>query len=133
MITNIANHQTKYSLRMLKCTPLTDSQGVQLDNALSFESNNPFVLLHSFIVDKRQNRDRYANLTQGVDNALLYLENHPVVQVAHVAEISSFHIAAGRFYVDDLRPVDGETNIDGDVLNRDDFEQYVFILYCLNS
>ena len=125
-------HQTKYALRMFKCLPLFDDSGQQIDNSMYFDCDRSFVLLHAFTVDRRINEDRYANRSQGVDNALLYLDNHPIVQVAQVAEISSFHIAAGRFFVEDLRPVDGAVDINGSILSRGDFEQYVFVLMCLN-
>jgi hypothetical protein len=65
-------------------------------------------------------------LSQGLTNALLYLDPHPVVQVAQVANITSFHISAGQYQVQDLRP---ETS--GDV-DRNDYEQYVFVLLCTN-
>jgi hypothetical protein len=131
-ITNLNQRQTSYALRMFKCQPLIDEQSQQIDNSMFFDCDRPFVLLHAFIVDKLVNRDRYANRSQGVDNALLYLDNHPVVQVAQVAEISSFHIAAGRFFVEDIRPMDGDVDIEGNIQRRNDWEQYVFVLMCTN-
>lgn len=131
-IAKLSERQTSYALRMFKCLPLLDGDGNQIDNSMYFDCDRSFVLLHAFTVNRGLDRDRYANRTQGVDNALLYLESHPVVQVAQVAEISSFHIAAGRFFVEDLRPVDGEVDIDGNILRREWFEQYVFVLVCIN-
>ncbi|HMM02739.1 MULTISPECIES: hypothetical protein [unclassified Dysgonomonas] len=131
-INKLSERQTSYALRMFKCTPLTAPAVGQIDNSMYFDCDRPFVLLHAFTVNRQLNRDRYSDLSQGVSNALLYLDNHPIVQVAQVAEISSFHIAAGRFFVDDLRPIDGDVDIDGNTLMRDDFEQYVFVLVCIN-
>lgn len=131
-INRLSERQTSYALRMFKCTPLLDEQKQQVDNSMYFDCDRPFVLLHAFRVNKRLDRDRYSDLSQGVSNALLYLDNHPIVQVAQVAEISSFHIAAGRFFVDDLRPMDNDVDIEGNTLMRNNFEQYVFVLMCVN-
>jgi hypothetical protein len=117
---------------MFKCTPLIGSDKAQIDNSMFFDCDRPFVLLHAFTVNKELSRDRYSDLNQGVSNALLYLDNHPIVQVMNVAEISSFHIAAGRFFVDDLRPQTGDVDIEGVVQVRENYEQYVFVLMCLN-
>lgn len=129
---NIFDRQTKYALRMYPCMTTVGENGVQVDNLVEFQVDRPFVLLHAFVVEKTNPRDRYSDLSQGMSNALLFLEAHPVVQVMNVAEISSFHIASGRFYVQDLRPVDGDVDNEGNVLRRSDFEQYVYVLLCLN-
>jgi hypothetical protein len=133
---SIFDRQTKYALRMYKCqtTKSVDASGneYQVDNLMEFQVDRPFVLLHAFVVKETSDRDRYSDLSQGVSNALLYLDNHPVVQIMAIAEISAFHIAAGRFYVQDLRPVDGDTDENGNVLKRNDFDQFVFVLLCLN-
>jgi hypothetical protein len=106
--------------------------GVQVDNLVKFQVDRPFVLLHAFTSLYPDVNDRYSDLSQGMSNALLFLEAHPVVQVMNVAEISSFHIAAGRYYVQDIRPADGDADVYGNVLSRSDFNQYVYVLLCLN-
>jgi hypothetical protein len=116
---------------MYKCSP-TKENGVQVDNLVDFLVDRPFILLHAFVVRKTDQRDRYSDMSQGMSNALLYLDPHPIVQVMNVAEVSSFHIAAGRFYVQDLRPSDGDVDDEGVPQNRADYEQYVFVLLCLN-
>lgn len=131
-ISHLSERQTSYALRMFQCHPLLDGSGNQIDNCVYFDCDRPYVLLHAFTVDKRVDSDRYSNRSQGVDNALLYLDNHPIVQVAQVAEISSFHIAAGRFFFEDLRPADGSNPLTGDLQYRNDYEQFVFVLYCTN-
>jgi hypothetical protein len=128
-VTHISQHQTQYSLAMYKCLPLK-IDGVQIDNLVYFTVERPFILLHAFTVRKIDDRDRYSDLSQGMTNALLYLDPHPVVQVAQVANITSFHIAAGQYQVQDLRPEDGE--VDGLPVLRSDYDQYVFVLLCTN-
>jgi hypothetical protein len=128
---SIFQRQTSYALRMYKCSPVEEND-VQVDNLVDFVVDRPFVLLHAFTVRKTDAYDRYSDLSQGMSNALLYLDPHPIVQIMNVAEISSFHIAAGRFYVQDLRPFDGDLDNDGVAVKREDYEQYVFVLLCLN-
>lgn len=128
---NLFSRQTDYALRMYKCKP-TIVNGVQVDNLVEFQVDKPFVLLHAFTVKRTDSRDRYSDLSQGMTNALLFLDPHPIVQIMNVAEISSFHIAPNLYYVQDLRPVDGDEDLDGNQLKRDDFEQYVYVLVCIN-
>jgi hypothetical protein len=130
-VSNIFQRQTQYALRMYKCSP-TEQGGEQVDNLMDFLVDRPFILLHAFTVRRTDQRDRYSDMSQGMSNALLYLDSHPVVQIMNVAEVSSFHIAAGRFYIQDLRPDNGDIGPGGEVLSRGDYEQYVFVLLCLN-
>jgi hypothetical protein len=131
IVPHLSDRQTAYSLRMFKCTPLIEN-GVQVDNLVRFAVDRPFILLHAFVVRETDERDRYSDLSQGLTNALLYLDNHPVVQVVQVANITAFHISAGEYLVEDLRPSDGEVDINGDIQSREDWQQYVFVLLCTN-
>ena len=117
---HISERQTMYSLRAYKCFPLVDEKGVQLDDTMYFTVEKPFVLLHSFRADKTLSTDRENDLDQGITNALLFLENHPVVQVINVADISSFHISPNRYFVEDIRK------------DKTKDEQFVFVLLCTN-
>lgn len=128
-ITHIKDRQTKYALRMYQCIPVL-KDGVQYDNMMSMQVDRPFVYLHAFTVRKTDVRDRYSDLDQGMTNALLYLDSHPVVQTMNVAEISAFHIAANVYYVQDLRPT--VDPLSGEAVNKDEYEQYAFVLLCLN-
>jgi hypothetical protein len=107
--------QKKYALRMAPCVPVDN-------NLMVYKVDGPFVFLHAFIVDESDNSDRYSDMSQGMNNALLYLDPHPVLQVMNIAEITSFHVSAGNYYVADLRPVDFKSQ----------YRQYVFVLLCLN-
>ncbi|WP_139262005.1 hypothetical protein [Dysgonomonas macrotermitis] len=116
---------------MYKCIP-TIVNGSQVDNLVEFQVDKPFILLHAFVVKKTDSRDRYSDLTQGMTNALLFLDPHPIVQIMNVANVSSFHIAPNLYYVQDLRPAPGSVDSNGLPLNRDDYEQYVYVLVCTN-
>lgn len=118
-ISRLSERQTNYSLRCVPCFPLV-KDGVQIDNTMFFTVEKPFVLLHAFIADDTLSTDRENNQDQGITNALLFLENHPVVQVANVADISAFHISANQYYVEDIR--------------KDKFKdrEFVFVLLCTN-
>ncbi|MDR0824692.1 MAG: hypothetical protein LBN74_06320 [Prevotella sp.] len=130
-ITHINDRQTQYALRMYKCLPVMED-GEQVDNLVHFTVDRPFILLHAFVVRQTEDTDRYSDLNQGISNALLYLDPHPVVQVMNVANVSAFHVAPNRYYIQDLRPVDGDVDNDGNELERNDFQQYVFVLLCTN-
>ncbi|MBF0574406.1 hypothetical protein [Dysgonomonas sp. GY617] len=116
----LADTQTVYTLRVYRCLPLLDSVGQQVDNSMIFRVEKPFILLHAFIADNSDDEDRDSNLEQGLTNALLYLENHPIVQVANVANISNFAISANQYIVNDIRK-DKMTD-----------RQFVFVLLCEN-
>lgn len=131
-ITHISQRQTDYSLRMFKCLPLLDEKEQQVNNLVYFTVDKPFILLHAFTVRQTDTRDRYSDLSQGITNALLYLDPHPVVQIAQIANITAFHIAAGQYLVEDLRPLDGDVDIHGEVQTREQWEQYVFVLFSTN-
>ncbi|SHE86100.1 hypothetical protein SAMN05444362_102350 [Dysgonomonas macrotermitis] len=128
---NLFSRQTDYTLKMYKCIP-TIVNGSQVDNLVEFQVDKPFILLHAFVVKKTDSRDRYSDLTQGMTNALLFLDPHPIVQIMNVANVSSFHIAPNLYYVQDLRPAPGSVDSNGLPLNRDDYEQYVYVLVCTN-
>lgn len=119
-ISHISERQTRYALRMYKALEVKDEYGSQVDNLMYITVERPFVLLHAVSIDQSNPVDRNSEMNQGVTNALLYLENHPIVQVAQVAEISAFHISANRYYIDDIRE------------NKETDDQYVFVLLCLN-
>lgn len=108
-----------YSLRQYKCFPL-EKDNVQVDNTMYFTVEKPFVLLHAFVADKTLSTDRENNLDQGISNSLLFLENHPVVQVINVADISAFHISPNQYFVEDIRK------------DKTKDEQFVFVLLCTN-
>lgn len=131
-IPHISTRQTDYSLRMFKCLPLLDDNKQQVNNLVYFTVDKPFILLHAFTVRQTDDRDRYSDLSQGITNALLYLDPHPVVQIAQIANITAFHIAAGQYIVEDLRPVTGDVDINGNVQDREQWEQYVFVLFSTN-
>lgn len=118
----IFGHQTKYALKKYKCKPVKDEFKNQINNMTSFSTDRPFIFLHAFVVQVPDSHDRYSDLSQGFQNDLVFLDPHPVVQVVQVAEVSDFHIASGDYYVQDMRPDE----------DRDSYEQYVFVLLCLN-
>lgn len=117
---HISERQTMYSLRQYKCFPLLSDTGQQISDTMYFTVEKPFVLLHAFIADKTLSTDRENDLDQGISNSLLFLENHPVVQVINVADISSFHISPNRYFVEDIRK------------DKTKDEQFVFVLLCTN-
>lgn len=129
-IPHISTRQTDYSLRMFKCLPLLDDNKQQVNNLVYFTVDKPFILLHAFTVRQTDTRDRYSDLSQGITNALLYLDPHPVVQIAQIANITAFHIAAGQYLVEDLRP--DYDPVTGEPIDRGDYEQYVFVLFSTN-
>ena len=132
MSNKLIDRQTNYTLKMYKCRPYVDDLGQQIDNLVTFQVDQHFILLHAFTVRKTDDHDRYSDLSQGITNSLLYLDPHPIVQIMNVANVSSFHISPNVYYVQDLRPATGDEDLDGVPQNRDDYEQYVYVLTCTN-
>jgi hypothetical protein len=85
---------------------------------LNFRVEKPFLILDRVVSD-RTGADSYSDFDQGVQNDLVFLGSHPVVQILQVAEVSDFHVSPGSYAVPDER-------------SSIDQEQFIFVLICLN-
>jgi hypothetical protein len=126
--------QTRYKLRMIKCVESIVDGVDYINGFLFFKTEKQFVLLPTRVVDN-SNKSVYGipvDAVSGLDgyplnNALMYLQNHPAVQLASYCDMSAFYSPAGIVKLPDIRP-DRSLLIDG--ANR--YEQYVFILELIN-
>jgi hypothetical protein len=111
--------QTRYALRKVQCRPYVSDDGHTVHPGfLNFKVEKPFLILDRVVSD-HTGTDSYSDFDQGVQNDLVFLGSHPVVQILQVAEVSDFHVSPGSYSVPDER-----TN-----LNQD---QFIFVLICLN-
>ena len=118
-IQSLSGRQTEYALRRYRCIPVLNADGTEVEGTLQVKVEKPFLLLDTIVVDESLSTDRDSFLSQGVDNSLQYIAQHPIINILLVANCSAFHNSPNVYYVEDLR----ESPIDS---------QYVFVLICTN-
>lgn len=118
-ILRISDRQTQYSLRRYKCMPIIGDNGELLEGLLEVKIEKPFLLLDTVIIDEIDTHDRDSNLSQGVDNSLQYISQHPIINILQVANCTAFHNSPNLYNVEDLRKNDTDS-------------QYLFVLICTN-
>jgi hypothetical protein len=119
MPNNIDKIQTRYALRKVLCRPYVNDAGLNTHPGfLNVKIEKPFLLLDRAVSDVGGS-DSDASFDQGIQNDLVFLASHPIVQILQVAEVSDFHIAPGSYSVPDERT---------DITQ----EQFLFVLLCLN-